>query len=176
MYLLHSFFRVVSQTADFEVILVRHAILCGAAPKGMIQKKLDEMYDSLLRENGGLFCESEIVIFPNGVTELFLENVLNNAFDEAVETDFEDEDFAEYCTGDILLYFCARTKSDLSAELSESYCDGIEVVSLNEDEIRKDVIAYYENLAENLDVHFCVHYEADTEFVTENALGYEKIV
>lgn len=80
MYLLHSFFRVVSQTADFEVILVRHAILCGAAPKGMIQKKLDEMYDSLLRENGGLFCESEIVIFPNGVTELFFGKCTEQRF------------------------------------------------------------------------------------------------
>lgn len=54
------------------------ALLCGSAPDGMIQKKIDSMYDSLLTENGGPYSEDEIMIFPNGIDESSLVYVLNN--------------------------------------------------------------------------------------------------
>ena len=53
---------------------------------------------------------------------------------------------------------------------------GVEVVRLGEDEIRKDVIAYYaEKLAGLLDVKCRVVYESDGELVSEEILGWEKL-
>ena len=57
--------------------LSKYALLCGSAPDGMMQKKIDELYDSLLSENGGRYEENEIMIFPNGIDEASLVYVLN---------------------------------------------------------------------------------------------------
>ena len=109
--------------------------------------------------------KKNIIVFPNGVDELLLESVLNGVFDAAEEDG-----------GKVLLYFCARTESDLSAELSDSVCAGIEVIRLGDNEIRKEVIVYYtETLADMLEVKCSVTYEADDEFVSEETLGYERI-
>lgn len=124
------------------------------------------MYDFLTSESDWRVPEKNIVMFPNGVNELFLESVLNGVFDEAAEDD----------DGEVLLYFCALTERDLHAELSDSACAGVEVVRLGENEIRKDVIAYYaEKLADMLGVKCRVMYEADADFVSEEKLGYEKM-
>ena len=50
-----------------------------------------------------------------------------------------------------------------------------EVVRLGEDEIRKDVLAYYKDLSEKLDVKFNVTYDVCDEYVSEEELGYEKV-
>ena len=143
----------------------KYAVLCGSAPDGYRQLKVEKMYDFLTSESDWRVPEKNIVMFPNGIDELFFESVLNGVFDEAAEDD-----------GEVLLYFCAKAESDLYAELSDCEIAGVEVVRLGEDEIRKDVIAYYaEKLADMLGVKCRVMYEADGEFVREEMLGYEKV-
>ncbi len=142
--------------------MIRYAILCGSAPEGFQQKKLVAMHDFLVSKEGGLLSEPNIVLFPNGVQELMLECFVNNRFDEAAEED----------DSEVLLYLCAQSVADLDAKLACADCD---VVRLGSDEIRKDVIAYYEGLAERIGVKFCVVYEADDAFVSEAVLGYERI-
>ena len=75
--------------------MVRYALLCGSAPDGKIQKKIDSMYDSLLSENGGPYEENEIMIFPNGIDEVSLVYVLNNLRMSGIEQ--------------ILLYICTAS-------------------------------------------------------------------
>ena len=146
--------------------MLSYAILCGSAPKNYFQKKLVNTHSFLTSDEGGSVPEKNIILFPNGVNELFLEGVLNGVFDSAAEED----------DGEVLLYLCAKTESDLNSDLSDSYCEGVKVVRLGEDEIRKGVIAYYaEKLAEMMEVKCRVVYEADGEFVSEEILGWEKV-
>ena len=49
-----------------------YAILCGSAPGGFTQKKINEMYDFLTSSSGGAWAEKEIVFFPNGVDDAML--------------------------------------------------------------------------------------------------------
>lgn len=65
-----------------------YAILCGSAPEGKIQKKIDRMYESLLEENDGLYAENEIMIFPNGIDESTLIYVMNNLRMSGIESVF----------------------------------------------------------------------------------------
>ena len=144
----------------------KYAVLCGSAPDGYRQLKVEKMYDFLTSESDWRVPEKNIVMFPNGIDELFLESVLNGVFDEATEDD----------DGEVLLYFCAKTESDLHAELSDSACAGVEVVRLGENEIRKDVIAYYaEKLAGMLGVNCRVEYEADSASISTESIGWEKM-
>lgn len=53
-----------------------YAILCGSAPDGFMQKKINEMHDFLISDAGGSWAEKDIVIFPNGVDEAMLSFVL----------------------------------------------------------------------------------------------------
>ncbi|MCR5724198.1 MAG: hypothetical protein K6G80_03835 [Treponema sp.] len=55
----------------------RYALLCGSAPEGKIQEKLDEMYDFLSSKAGGSWTEDELMLFPNGITEDVLVSVLS---------------------------------------------------------------------------------------------------
>ena len=148
-----------------EIFVTKYAVLCGSAPEDFYQKKLIDKHAFLSSDEGGAIPERNIIIFPNGVNELFLEGVLNGVFDSAAEED----------DSEILLYFCAKTECDLHAELSDSCCEGVEVIRLGKDEIRKDVIAYYaEKLAGMLGVKCRVVYEADDALVSEETLGYER--
>ena len=54
----------------------KHAILCGSAPNGFTQKKINEMHDFLTGGDSGSWAEKEIMIFPNGVDEAMLSFVL----------------------------------------------------------------------------------------------------
>ena len=72
--------------------MTRHAILCGSAPNGFTQKKINSMHDFLTSDEGGLWQEKDITIFPNGVTEVMLTFVLNRLKSEKIEK--------------ILLYIC----------------------------------------------------------------------
>lgn len=154
----------ICQSCYFEVQVSSYAILCGSAPADYRQKKLEDKCNFLSGEADGFAPKENVIIFPNGVHELMLESVLNNAFDEVAEDD----------DGEVLLYLCALEEADLHAELSDSVCEGVEVVRLGTDEIRKDVIAYYEGLAERLGIGFRVMYDSDCELVSEKALGYEE--
>lgn len=134
------------------------AILCGSAPEGFRQKKLDDICDFLKDRK-----EENVICFPNGVSEILLEKLLGEAFDKAC---INDE-----CQ--VLLYLCAQTEADLNANLSGSGLSNVKVVRLGKDEIRKEVIAYYAGLAEKLDVAFKVDFSVDGDFVSEKSLGYE---
>ena len=147
------------------MVLARCALLCGSAPVDYQQAKLVAVHDFLVSKAGGAWREQEMLVFPNGVHELVLESALNGAFDAAAEEDGSE----------VLLYLCAVTEADLHAELSDSACAGVEVVRLGSDEVRTDVIAYYAELAARLEIGFRVVYEADSDFVSEEALGYENI-
>ena len=156
--------KIQRNCAVFLFIMFHYAILCGSAPENFRQKKLVDTHHFLSSEKGGAFLEQNIIVFPNGVHELMLESVLNSAFDEAAEDG-----------GEVLLYLCARTEADLHAELSGSCVAGVEVVRLDKDEIRKDVIAFYEGLGERMEIGFRVVYDVCDELVSEDALGWEKI-
>ena len=97
-------------------ILTRHAILCGSAPDGFTQKKINEMHDFLTSEAGGSWAEKEITIFPNGVDEAMLSFVL-----ERLKSDKTEQ---------ILLYICTLSP----------VADDDESVWLGGEEIRKSVI------------------------------------
>ena len=71
----------------------RSAILCGSAPDGFTQKKINEMYDFLISKAGGSWAEEEITIFPNGVTEAMLSFVL-----ERLKADKTERIFLYICT------------------------------------------------------------------------------
>lgn len=138
-----------------------YAILCGSAPKGFIQKKINAMYDYLTKKTGNNYRPENIVMFPNGINELFLEGVIDEAFNNA--------------TG-VFLYLCVQKKSDLNAELSDSAIPGIEVVKLGKEEIRKDVICYYQDdFAKKIDIQMHVEYAVDGELINEKDLGFEYV-
>lgn len=143
----------------------KYAILCGSAPNDYRQKKLEEKYDFLETKEG--FEPGSIVSFPNGVSELFLESVLNESFDKAAD---EDSD-----SGKVVLYLFAKAEADLNSVLSDSCVEGVKVVRLGDNEIRKDVLAYYADLAEKQEIDFQVVYDFDGEFISEEELGFEKV-
>ncbi len=94
----------------------KHAILCGSAPDGFTQKKINEMHDFLTSEAGGSWAEKEITIFPNGVSEAMLSFVL-----ERLRADKTEQ---------ILLYIC--TLSPVSESEKSVWLGG--------EEVRKSVI------------------------------------
>ena len=142
------------------------ALLCGSAPKGFRQRKIEDTYDFLEKSAVDKRCKpGNIVVFPNGINELVLETLLNEAFDRASD---EDE-------GNVFLHLCVQKASDLNAFLSDSAIPDVEVIRLCKDEIRKDVIAYYIDLAEKMGIGFQVEYSVDGDFVREEILGYEKV-
>lgn len=130
--------------------MLKYAVLCGSAPDDFRQKKLVEMHAFLSSEEGGSFSERNIVIFPNGVDELNLEFVLNNITED--ETEF------------VLLYLCSQEPFD---EKEKS-------VWLSNNEIRKSVIDYY--ISNFPEIKFQVIYDSCRDFVSEESLGYEKLV
>lgn len=143
----------------------KYAILCGSAPNDYRQKKLEEKYDFLETKEG--FEPGSIVSFPNGVSELFLESVLNESFDKAVDDESD--------SGKVFLYLFAKAEADLNSVLSDSFVEGVKVVRLGDNEIRKDVLAYYADLAEKQEIDFQVVYDFDGEFINEEELGFEKV-
>ena len=104
----------------YEVVsLKKYAILCGSAPRGFTQKKINEMYDFLTSSSGGAWAEKEIMIFPNGVSEAMLSFVL-----ERLKADKTEQ---------ILLYMCTLTP----------VADKEKSVWLGGDEVRKSVIEFF---------------------------------
>ncbi len=73
--------------------MTRSAIICGSAPDGFTQKKINEIHDFLTKKDGGSWSEEEITIFPNGVTEAMLTFVL-----ERLKADKTEKVFLYICT------------------------------------------------------------------------------
>lgn len=119
----------------------KHAILCGSAPDGFTQKKINEMHDFLTSEAGGSWAEKEIVIFPNGVDEAMLSFVLER---------LKADEFEQ-----ILLYICTLS----------SVADEDKSVWLGEDEIHKSVIEAF-----CADGNGQVIYDCGREFVREKEM------
>lgn len=143
--------------------LNHYAILCGSAPEGFRQKKLEDMYDFLINPEGKKYKPENIIAFSSGITELYLEGLLNELFDRA----------SDYENSEVFLYLCAEKEPDLHAEVSGCSVSGIEVVKLGHEEVRKEVISYYQKLAEMMEIIFRVEYVFDNDFVSEESLGYE---
>ena len=96
----------------YEVVsLKKYAILCGSAPDGFTQKKINEMHDFLTSSSGGSWAEKEIVFFPNGVDDAMLAFVLERLKAEKTEQ--------------ILLYIC--TLSPVAEEDKSVWLGGYEV-------------------------------------------------
>ena len=118
--------------------MTRHAILCGSAPNGFTQKKINSMHDFLTRDEGGLWLEKDITIFPNGVTESMLTFVLNRLKSEKIEK--------------ILLYICTLSP----------VADSEKSVWLNNEEIEKKVL-----LSVLEDSNAQVIFDCDREFLSD---------
>ena len=124
--------------------MTRHAILCGCAPDGFTQKKINEMHDFLISEAGGSWAEKEIMIFPNGVTEAMLSFVL-----ERLKADKTEQ---------ILLYICTLSPT----------ADEDKSVWLGGEEVRKSVIGASASSATGIEAQ--VIYDCDREMVREEVL------
>lgn len=123
----------------YEVVsLKKYAILCGSAPDGFTQKKINEMHEFLTSEAGGLWAEKDIAIFPNGVDEPTLSFVL-----ERLKADKTEQ---------ILLYVCTLTP--VADEDKSVWIDG--------EEVRKSVIEAFCK-----DGHAQVIYDCGRELVME---------
>ncbi len=131
--------------------LINYAILCGSAPEDYRQKKLNKLSDSLINND-----KWHVTTFPNGIDEFMLEYALNNIIDGK----------SGNCAKSIFLYFC--TESPLS--------DADTNIWLCKNEIRKDILQFYVNLVEKCDVDFQIVYDSDREFVSEEKLGYERVL
>ena len=118
--------------------MTRHAILCGSAPNGFTQKKINSMHDFLTSDEGGLWKEKDITIFPNGVTESMLTFVLNRLKSEKIEK--------------ILLYTCTLSP----------VADSEKSVWLNNEEIEKRAL-----LSVLEDSNAQVIFDCDREFLSD---------
>ena len=119
----------------------KHAVLCGSAPDGFTQKKINEMHDFLTSEAGGFWAEKDIVIFPNGVSESMLAFVFERLEAEKTEQ--------------ILLYVCTLSP----------VVDSDKSVWLGGEEIRKSLIeAFCE------DGHGQVIYDCGGEMVSDEEM------
>ena len=118
-----------------------YAILCGSAPRGFTQKKINEMHDFLISDAGGSWAEKDIVIFPNGVTEAMLSFVL-----ERLKADKTEQ---------IFLYICT-----LSPVANED-----KTVWLGGEEVRKSVIEAF-----CADGHAQVIYDSCREFASDEEI------
>lgn len=105
----------------YEVVsLKKYAILCGSAPRGFTQKKINEMYDFLTSSSGGAWAEKEIVFFPNGVDDAMLAFVL-----ERLKADKAEQIFLYICT---LMPVADKEKSvwlggeEVRKSVIESFC------------------------------------------------------
>ena len=117
----------------------------------MLKKKLNKLSDSLINND-----KWHVTTFPNGIDEFMLEYALNNIIDGK----------SGNCAKSIFLYFC--TESLLS--------DADTNIWLCKNEIRKDILQFYVNLAEKCDVDFQIVYDSDREFVSEEKIGYERVL
>ncbi len=130
--------------------MTHYAILCGSAPDDFRQKKLNDLFNSLIEKAGW-----HVTCLANGTDELMLEYALNNILDGNAGEEADS----------VMLYFCTETPVT-AAEESLWLCGN---------EIRKDVVKYYSQLAKKCEIDFQVIYDCDRELISEEELGYEKV-
>ena len=58
-------------------MIKKYALLCGSAPDGKRQKKINNMYKFLTTSAPGDWNDNEILIFPNGIDEKTLSFIIN---------------------------------------------------------------------------------------------------
>lgn len=129
----------------------KYAIICGDAPEDYRMKKTEEMFDFLQTKEGGMIPNSNIISFPNGVSEFFLEATLNRCINEETKS--------------ILLYIC--TKEPVSDSSATFFIGG--------EEIQKAVISHFQNQAKEVGFDLQVIYDVCHDFISEDDLGYEKV-
>ena len=88
----------------------RYALLCGFAPDGFSQSKINQMHDFLVSAEGGSWAEREIMILPNGADGKLLSYVLGRLKADGVE--------------EIMLYVC------FAKDGAHGEGDGIDFISL----------------------------------------------
>lgn len=126
----------------------RFSVLLGSSPEDYRQKKIEEMFDFLdSKRNAG----DSIVTFANGISEMMLEMVMDNSVKQNPDS--------------ILLYICTLRPV---AESEKSFWLGGE-------EIRRDVISHYQTLAAECGIDMRVVFDSDSEMVSEEKLGWEKV-
>ena len=126
----------------------KYSLLLGSAPEDFRQKKIEDMFDFLdSKRNKG----DSIVTFANGIPEMMLEMVLDNSMKQKPEG--------------ILLYICT---SQPVAERKNS-------IWLGGEEIRRDVIEHYQRIAAECGIDMQVVMDFDSETVSEDELGWEKV-
>lgn len=130
--------------------MTRYALLCGSAPNDYRQKKLNDLFVSLIDKDGW-----NVTCLANGTDELMLEYALNNILDGNAGDD----------ASGVMLYFCTE----------KPVADNEEIFWLCGNEIRKDVIEYYQKLAEKCKIDFQVVYDNDCVMLSEEELGWEKV-
>ena len=126
----------------------RYAILLGDAPEDFRQTKIEDMFDFLESQDGER--HGGVVAFPNGISEMMLELVLENSFKQNPKQ--------------ILLYIC--TLSPVKDDEKSVWLCG--------EEIRRDVIEHYKTLAMEAGVDFQVVFDCCKDIASEEELGYEK--
>lgn len=152
-------------------MLPKYAILCGSAPDGFSQKKLNEMKDFLASNDGGSWAKGGIVSFPNGVSEKTLKNVLENIKTQTENARLEkseyenlgnalsipfDENIAEglYESSKMKIFLYICTLSPVSESEKSIWLGG--------EEVRKSVIEDFGN-CDGVEVQ--VVYDSDRELV-----------
>lgn len=125
----------------------RFSVLLGSSPEDYRQKKIEEMFDFLdSKRNAG----DSIVTFANGISEMMLEMVMDNSVKQ---------------NPDSILLLCTLRPV---AESEKSFWLGGE-------EIRRDVISHYQTLAAECGIDMRVVFDSDSEMVSEEKLGWEKV-
>ncbi len=143
--------------------MIQFAILLGDAPEVFRQKKLEDMFDFLdsKRHKG-----DSIVTFANGISELMLEMVLDNSVKQLSDSVVEPaETTSKGRINSILLYIC--TTSPVKDSDKSFWLSG--------EEIRRDVIRHYQRFAEKCGIDMQVVFDAGSELVSEEELGWEKV-
>jgi hypothetical protein len=129
----------------------KYAIVCADAPEDYRMKKVEDMLSFLETKEGGSIPSSNIISFPNGVSELFLEATIDRCINEETKS--------------ILLYFCTK----------EPVSDSAETFFIGGEEIRKDVITHYQNLSKEAGFDLQIVFDVDHDLLSEDDLGYEKV-
>lgn len=125
----------------------KHAIICGYAPEECRMKKTEEMFDFLQTKEGSMIPGSNIISFPNGVSEFFLEATLNRCINENTKT----------------ILFIHLYKKPVSDSSATFFIGG------------KTVISHFQNQAKEVGFDLQVIYDVYHDFISEDELCYEKV-
>lgn len=147
-----------------DEFLVKFAILLGSAPEDFRQKKIEDMFDFLdSKRNAG----DSIVAFANGISEMMLEMVIGNSVRQLTNAVVSS---ASTTTNNkmnsIILYVCTLQPVE----------DGEKSFLLGGEEIGRDVISHYQEVAAECGIDMQVVFDFDGELVSEEKLGWEKVL